>query len=181
MRHQVAGRHLNRDTNARKGLFKNLVRDLVEHGHMITTEPKAKELRRIANKLIHKAQTDSLTNRRVLHQFFGRRDVVNTLIERVAPAMKDRTSGFTSLTKLASRRGDNSSMVKVALMTMPDRVGTLKSETVHAARVKKAIKTATKKVVAQKASPKVVAPVVKAEKANKAAKPVAKRVQKAAV
>jgi len=183
MRHQVAGRHLNRDTKSRKALFKNLVRALVEHGEMVTTEPKAKEIRRIADKLIHKAQTDSLTTRRTLHQFFGRRDVVNSLVERVAPAMKDRSSGFTRLTRLTHRRGDNSLMVKLSLMTLPVRVGTLKSDAVHATAVKKTAKPAGKKAVTAKkvVTPKVATPVVKAAKADKAAKPIAKRVQKAAV
>jgi large subunit ribosomal protein L17 len=116
MRHRLKIKHFGRDHNNRKHLLRNLVRSLIEHGEIETTEAKAKEVKRISDKLIGKAKTDSLAVRRQLHTFFGKRDVVNTLVDRVAPAMKDRISGFSSIKKLGKRRGDNSVLVKLSLV-----------------------------------------------------------------
>lgn len=116
MRHRQKTKQLGRDTKSRKALLRNLVRSLVEHGEVETTEAKAKETKRWADKLIGKAQTDTLATRRQLHTFFGKRDVVNTLVDRVAPALKDRKSGFSTIEKLGNRRGDNSKLVKLSLV-----------------------------------------------------------------
>jgi large subunit ribosomal protein L17 len=116
MRHRLKTKHFGRDHNHRKHLLRNLVRSLIEHGEIETTEAKAKEVKRLSDKIIGKAKTDSLPTRRQLHTFFGKRDVVNTLVERVAPAMKDRVSGFSRIEKLGKRRGDNSDLVKLSLI-----------------------------------------------------------------
>jgi large subunit ribosomal protein L17 len=166
MRHRVQSLQLNRDTNHRKHLLRNLVRELVEHGAIVTTKVKAKETRRIADKLINKALTDSITTRRLLHRFFGKRDVVNTLVDRVAPAMKGRVSGFTTISNVGLRRGDNTEMVKLQLVAMPERAGSLRSG-----------KPAPKKA-AKKAATKPAAKATKAEPAKKAA-PAAKETKKA--
>lgn len=139
MRHRVASNHFNRDTDHRVALLRNLVRSLVLHGELITTNPKAKEVKRWADKVIYRAKTDTVANRRTLHRFFGKRDVVNTLIDRVAPSMKDRNSGFVSLSRVGLRRGDNAQLVKLSLMAKPERLGSLKSGIVHAAPAKKAV------------------------------------------
>jgi large subunit ribosomal protein L17 len=183
MRHRVQSLQLNRDTNHRKHLLRNLVRELVEHGSIVTTRVKAKETRRIADRLINKAQTDTIANRRLLHRFFGKRDVVNTLVDRVAPAMKDRVSGYTTLQNVGLRRGDNTAMVKLQLVVMPERAGTLRSgkevEAVkkEAAKPAKSAKqesakkeVATKKEAAPKAEKKVAAKKPAAKKATKTEK-----------
>lgn len=138
MRHGIKSKHFNRDVNQRKALLRELVVSVVKYGTITTTLPKAKEARRIADKLIHKAQTDSVATRRVLHRFFGKRDVVNTLVERIAPAMSDRSSGFTSIKQAGIRRGDSAAMVSLSLINMPERTGTLKASAEG--------ETATKKV-----------------------------------
>jgi large subunit ribosomal protein L17 len=142
MRHRVKKRHLNRDTNHRKALLMNLVRSLIEHGSIETTEAKAKEARRLADKLISTAKTNSIANRRELHKFFGKRDAVNTLVDRVAPLMKKRTSGFTTLATSGKRRGDNVAMFRLSLIEKPDRLGTLKS----GEEFKNPVKKKTKKI-----------------------------------
>jgi large subunit ribosomal protein L17 len=153
MRHRVKIKHFNRDSKARKALFKNLVRSLVEHGHITTTEAKAKEIKRIADKIIAKAKTDSVATRRLLHRFFGRRDVVNSLVDRIAPEFKDRESGFTTIEKVGLRRGDNTKLAKLSLAKMPSRMGTLKADTLKGTR-KKIEKKPVKKVVKKKAAAK---------------------------
>lgn len=162
MRHRVKTKSFNRDTNTRKALLRGLARNLVEHGEITTTREKAKEVRRIADKLINKAKTDTVANRRQIHRFFGKRDVVNTLVERIAPIMKKRVSGFTTLSVIGKRRGDNTTMVKLALVEKPEKLGTLKSGRDHSKKAKPATKKApkkaaaetTKKVTAKKAAPK---------------------------
>lgn len=162
MRHRVQSLQLNRDTNHRKHLLRNLVRELVEHGAIVTSSVKAKETKRWADKLIGKAQDDSIATRRVLHRFFGKRDVVNTLVERVAPAMKDRKSGFTTLKSIGVRRGDNTQLVKLSLMVQPDRAGSLRS----AKAIAQAAKVTTKS--AAKAKPAATKPAAKATESKKA-------------
>jgi large subunit ribosomal protein L17 len=160
MIHRVKRKHFNRDTNHRKALLRNLVRSLVETGSVTTTDTKAKELRRLSDKLIHKAQQNTISARQLLHRFFGVKDVVNTLVDRIAPAMSDRVSGFTSLTKVGNRKGDNGKMIKVALMTMPATgLGSLKQP-----------KTAVKQEVAAKAETPKAKPAAKVTKAKVAAK-----------
>lgn len=120
MRHQIKAKHLNRDSNSRKALFKGLVTSLITSGTIQTTEPKAKVIRGLVDKIIHRAQEGSVNTRRVLARFFGRRDVVNELVDKVAPAMKDRSSGFTRIVRLGKRRGDNTMLVKMELIKNPN-------------------------------------------------------------
>lgn len=147
MRHRVKNTKLGTDSQHRKALLRNLLRSLFEHGQIMTTEPKAKELKRLADKLIYKSKTDTVANRRQLHQFFGKRDVVNTLVERIAPAFKKRISGFTKIVSVEKRRGDNVKMVTISLLEKPERLGTLKSGIEHSPKpsaIRRASKTKAK-------------------------------------
>lgn len=164
MRHRIRDKKFNRDANSRKALLRNLVRSLVENGEVTTTEIKAKELRRLSDRLIHKAQTNTVATRQLIHRFFGKRDVVNTLVDRIAPLMTDRVSGFTTLTKMGKRKGDNSSVVKVALVHKPAAMGSLKAPKATPVaekaqtEVKAKAKTASPKApVKAKVAPKAVA------------------------
>ena len=156
MRHRKKTKTLGRDTKSRKALFRNLVRALVEHGYVETTEAKAKEIKRLADKLIGKAQNDTLATRRQLHSFFGKRDVVNTLVDRVAPAMKDRKSGFSTIEKIGNRRGDNTELAKLSLV----------EKSAHGLGLKnpEPKKVENKKPVAKKAKAPAKKSVKKAEK-----------------
>jgi len=140
MKHRIKTKHFNRDSNARKALFKNLVRSLVEHGYIVTTESKAKEIKRIADKIIAKAKVDSIATRRLLHRFFGRRDVVNSLVDRIAPEFSDRNSGFTSIEDVGLRRGDNSKLSKLSLIKVPSVMGTLKKPIAKKVNIKTKLK-----------------------------------------
>lgn len=140
MRHGIKAKHFNRDANQRKLLLRELVMSLVKYGQISTTMPRAKEVRRVADRLIHDAQTDSLATRRNLHRFFGKRDVVNTLVDRVAPVMGKRQSGFTRIVSVGTRRGDNAPMVTLSLVEMPEGMGSLKqvkAGTINTAETKK--------------------------------------------
>lgn len=158
MRHRVQKNHFNRNTNERKALLKSLLRNLIEQGEIVTTDGKAKEIKRLMDKLVYKAKTDTVENRRLLHRVFGRRDVVNTLFVRVAPAMGERVSGFTSISKNGSRRGDSAQMVTLKFVAEYDRTGTLSSGKTYEAKAEAkpvAKKAPVKKASAQKATKKV--------------------------
>ena len=171
MKHRVKAKHFNRDNSSRKALLKNLLRDLFKHGEIKTSEARTKEVRRIADKLISVASQNTLAARRELHKFFGRRDVVNTLVDKIAPSFGEKKSGFTSLEKLAARRGDNTILFKLSLLTGDLKLTSLKKE--NAVDQKAEVKTETKvevkapakKVVAKKA-PAKKATVSKAKKSE---------------
>lgn len=149
MRHRVAKKHFNRDTNNRKALLKNLLRSLVEQGEITTTTSKAKEIKRLMDKVVGKAKVNSVENRRLLHRLFGRRDVVNTLVERVAPAMGERVSGFTTIAKSSIRRGDSSRMSTLKFIAEYEGVGSLKSGKDYSEVKKVAKKSKAKKTVSK--------------------------------
>lgn len=163
MRHRVAKRHFNRDTKHRKAMIMNLVRSLVEQGEIKTTTEKAKEVRRWADKLVSKAKAGDVAARRSLHRFFGKRDVVNTLVDRIAPLFPDRNSGFTTKEVLGKRRGDNTEMTKISFVARPEVVGTLK---------------APKDAVAVKATPAKKKSAPKANKDTKTKTATSKTVKK---
>ncbi len=161
MRHRVKKSFFNRGTKHRQAMLKNGIRNLIIHGEIVTTTAKAKEFKRLTDKIISKAMNDTVAVRRQLHQFFGKRDVVNVLVTEVAPILKGRNSGFTRITKHGYRRGDNSEMVKLELVAKPENLGTLKKPVVEEKKATKATKTkkaTPKKTVAKKASSKKAAP-----------------------
>lgn len=126
MRHRIKKSFFNRDTKHRKAMLRNGVRNLILHGEILTTKAKAKEYKRLLDKLMFKALKNSVVSRRQLHQFFGKRDIVNTLVEKIAPVFKNRKSGFTRIVKYGRRRGDNTEMVKLELVIKPENLGTFK-------------------------------------------------------
>ena len=162
MRHRVASKQLQRDTNHRKALIMNLVRQLIEHGSITTTSAKAKVVQPVADKLVTKAKQDSVAARRSLHEFFGKRDVVNTLMDRIAPVLADRTSGFTRITEVGTRAGDSAKMVTLAWVNLPENSGTLTGDKAGLIAV-----TSQEKKVAPKAAPEKKKTVKKTTAASK--------------
>ena len=150
MKHRIKAKHFNRDTKSRKALFKNLLRDLFTHGHITTSESRVKEIGRLADKLIAKAKQGTLTARRDLHEVFGRRDVVNALVDKIGPAFGDKQSGFSTIEKIAARRGDGTILYKLSLLLGDLKLTTLKKEKVASAEVKSEVKKEVKKVAAAK-------------------------------
>jgi len=148
MKHRVKAKHFNRDTQSRKALLRNSLRGLIEHGHIETSEGRAKEIRRLADKLISQAQKDNLAARRRIHRYFGKRDVVNTLFDQVVPAVVGRKSGFCSLEKLSNRRGDNMPVYRLSLLIDEKNWHSLKNENKKANKkstTKKEVKKTEKK------------------------------------
>ena len=116
MRHRAKTSSFNRDTKNRKAMIRSLVRGLFEHGEIETTQAKAKEVKRWADKLLPMAIENSLESKRKIHQFFGKRDIVNTLTNVIAPAISDRKSGFTTIEARGNRRA-----VSYTHLTLPTK------------------------------------------------------------
>jgi large subunit ribosomal protein L17 len=106
MRHLNAGRKLNRTSAHRKALFKNMVLALIRHERIKTTDPKAKELRRIADRMVTLGKQNDLAARRRAFAFMQSHEAVKKLFEEIAPRFKDRNGGYTRVIKFGHRRGD---------------------------------------------------------------------------
>lgn len=118
MRKRVFGKKLGRNTNSRKALFRGLIRSLVEHGKITTTLSKAKAVQPDIDKLLTKVKLDTLSSRRiVLAKLANDRKTTESLFKNFSTNLKNRTSGFTRITKLSRRRGDN---VQVAILEFVD-------------------------------------------------------------
>ncbi len=116
MRHRIDKKFFNRDTKSRRSLLHGVALGVFEHGEIITTKAKGKEAQRLIDSCIVKAKSGDLAARRQLHRIFGRRDVVNNLCERVAPVFVERQSGFSRMTLIGNRRGDNTAMYRLSLV-----------------------------------------------------------------
>ncbi len=106
MRHLNSGRKLNRSGSHRKALFRNMVLSLIRHGRIITTDAKAKELRRFADRMVTLGKQGDLAARRMAFAFMQSRDAVKKLFDEIAPQFKERPGGYTRVVKFERRRGD---------------------------------------------------------------------------
>lgn len=170
MKKHISGYKLSRDSSARLALMKNLVYSLIKHEAVVTTKIKAKAVTPIFEKLLTKAKQDSLANRRLVQAYVQEGELVKKLFGEIAPRYKAILGGYTKLTLIGNRRGDNAPMVKLSL--------TKKSSTPEAGK-----KTATGEVVKETAkatkSASQVAPVVPEEtRAVKAAPKLVRRTGK---
>lgn len=117
-------RKLGRTSSARKAVFRDLVTDLFLYERIQTTEAKAKELRKIADKMITLAKRGDLHSRRQVAAFVreepvgdeGTQNVVQKLFSEIAPRFQERNGGYTRLIKVGPRRGDAAPMVLIELV-----------------------------------------------------------------
>ncbi len=117
MRHQKSGRKFNRDTNARKALFLGLAKNLIAREQIKTTLPKAKDLRSVVEKLITRAKTDSVANRRLVAAELGNDDTsVKKLFAVLGPRYAKRNGGYTRVLKAGIRYGDAAPMAIIELV-----------------------------------------------------------------
>lgn len=133
-------------------ILRNLAAQLFEHGRITTTETKAKRLRPLAEKLITKAKRGDLHNVRLVVAQIGNKDAVNTLFHEIAPKLADRDGGYTRITKVGPRKGDNAPMAVIEIVT----------ETVEEGRANK------EKASGKKAAPKAEAKPAPKKSAKKA-------------
>jgi large subunit ribosomal protein L17 len=116
MRHRVAGVKLGRSPAHRRALFRNLVTALLEHEVVRTTDAKAKELRRWADRMITLGKQNTLHARRRAGTVLQRRSVLVKLFDEIAPRYNERAGGYTRVTKLGTRHGDAAPLSIVELV-----------------------------------------------------------------
>ena len=118
MRHLKAGRKLNRSASHRRALFRNMVTALLERERIRTTDAKAKEVRRLTERMITLGKRGTLAARRRALAFVRSRAVVKRLFEEIAPRFKDRAGGYTRTIKIGPRHGDAAPLSVLALTTL---------------------------------------------------------------
>lgn len=112
-RHGYVGRKLGRERDQRKALIKGLATQLVEHGKIETTLPKAKELVRYIEKLITKAKKGDLANRRMVIAGLTTQAAANKLVDEIAPQLTARNSGHVRVERTRLRVGDGAQMATI--------------------------------------------------------------------
>ena len=116
MRHRQAGRKLNRTSSHRKSLFKNMSQALIKHEQIVTTLPKAKELKRVIEKLITLGKKGNLHSRRLAFSKIRDKDMVSKLFDALATRYKDRNGGYSRVLKAGFRYGDSAPMAVIELV-----------------------------------------------------------------
>ncbi len=120
MRHGYAHRKLNRTSAHRKAMFKNMAVSLLQHEAIVTTLPKAKELRKVVEPLITLAKKPSLANRRLAFDRLRDRDTVVKLFDVIGPRYANRNGGYTRVLKYGFRPGDNAPRAFMELVDRPE-------------------------------------------------------------
>lgn len=116
MRHKKGYRKLGRNTNQRKALLKGLAISLFEHGRITTTLPKAKELRRVAERLVTKAKKQNAAAHREVFSELQNKEITKKLLNEYAPAFAERPGGYTRIIKKGQRLGDRAEMAYIELV-----------------------------------------------------------------
>ncbi len=157
MKHRVVGRRLDRTTEHRTAMFRNLVTSLLRHERITTTTPKAKELKRFADKIITLAKRATPHARRIAYRDVRDVEVLNKLFGPLADRFKARPGGYTRLVRVGRRAGDNAELAVIELVDRQAAAAATEGEEKAEAKGAKAPKAKAEKKP-------------KAEKAEKAAK-----------
>lgn len=152
MKKQVFGRHLKRDTNERKALFKNLLTSLVIEERITTTEAKAKAIKAAADKLVTKAKKGGPDALRSLAPDV-RYDAVTKLVNTIAPRFTDRQGGYTRIIKVGRRVADNAPQVVMEWVVQAEPVVVVKGEKAEKKADKKTDKKTAVKTEAKVSKP----------------------------
>lgn len=119
MRHGNGLRKLNRTSSHRLAMFRNMMVSLLRHEAIKTTLPKAKELRRVVERMITLGKASSLANRRLAFDRLRDREIVGKLFEVIGPRFASRNGGYTRILKIGFRDGDNAPMAFIELLDRP--------------------------------------------------------------
>lgn len=111
MKHRKVGRKFGRVKNQRVALLRSLALSLINKGKIKTTEAKAKELRPFVERIVTKAKNDSIASRRLIRSRLGQDS--KKLFTELAPNYKERSGGYTRITKLGNRASDGSPMAQI--------------------------------------------------------------------
>ena len=121
MRHMKEGRKLGRTASHRKALLRNMVSSLLEFEKIETTDAKAKELRKVADKMITWGKRGDLHARRLTLRVISNRKVVHKLFSEIAPRFKERNGGYTRIIKTGRRKGDNAPLSIIELIPQEEK------------------------------------------------------------
>ena len=142
MRHRKVSRKLGRDVEHHKAILRNMVTDLFKYGKITTTLAKAKELKRVADKMITLAKRGDLTSRRRALAFIRDKNIVRKLFSELREKYLNRAGGYTRVIKIGPRRGDASIMAIVELVE--EKITTKRSK-LKKERLKKIVEFIEKK------------------------------------
>jgi large subunit ribosomal protein L17 len=120
MRHRHGLRKLNRTSEHRQAMLRNMCNALLQHEAIKTTLPKAKELRRVVEPLITLGKEPTLANKRLAFARLRDRDAVVKLFAEIGPRYKERNGGYTRVLKMGFRQGDNAPMAFMELVDRPE-------------------------------------------------------------
>ena len=129
MRHRKSGRKLNRTAEHRKAMLRNMVTSLFEHERIVTTVPKAKEARKVADKMITLAKRGDLHARRQAHAYIQSREVVAKLFDVIHAQYVDRNGGYTRIIQTGRRNGDAAPMAILELVGYEEKLEDVEVET----------------------------------------------------
>ena len=116
MRHRKLGRRLGRDSGHRQAMFSNMAAALIKHEQIVTTLPKAKDLKRVMDKYITLAKRGDLNSRRLAAARLRDDDMVKKLFDTLAARYKDRAGGYTRVLKAGFRFGDSAPRAVIELV-----------------------------------------------------------------
>lgn len=122
MRHRKLGRRLGRDSSHRQAMFSNMAASLIKHEQIVTTLPKAKDLKRVMDKYITLAKRGDQNSRRLAISRIGDEAMVKKLFEVLAPRYKDRHGGYTRVLKAGFRYGDSAPRAVIELVDRDESV-----------------------------------------------------------
>ena len=116
MRHRIGGRKLNRTSQHRQMLFRNMAQALIKHEQIVTTLPKAKELRPVVERLITLGKRGDLHARRLAHARLRDETMTKKLFEVLGPRYEERAGGYCRIMKAGFRYGDSAPMAVIELV-----------------------------------------------------------------
>ncbi|MEI6125378.1 MAG: 50S ribosomal protein L17, partial [Pseudomonadota bacterium] len=119
MRHLKVGRKLGMDSSHRHAVMRNMVTSLLEHEKIQTTDTRAKELRKLADKMITLGKRGDLHAVRIAMRIIRKKDIAKKLFEVIAPRFKDIHGGYTRIIKIGRRHGDNAPVSIIELSALP--------------------------------------------------------------
>lgn len=121
MKHKIGFNRLSRKANHRKSMLRNMVTSLFRYERIKTTRAKAREARKIAEKMITRGKEDSVHNRRIITRDIQDKAVMNKLFTDLGVRFKERPGGYTRIVKLGERFGDSAEMVFLELVERKER------------------------------------------------------------
>jgi large subunit ribosomal protein L17 len=122
MRHKKLGRRFSRDSGHRQAMFSNMAAALIKHEQIVTTLPKAKDLKRVMDKYITLAKRGDLNSRRLAAARLRDEDQVKKLFDVLAPRYKDRAGGYTRVLKAGFRYGDSAPRAVIELVDRDESI-----------------------------------------------------------